>query len=397
MIRRKAGISVGSTSTSTGVDRRRRIAHIIPWPSVGGSELAQMRLARAVEGNEFTSIAFCLPNAAPVREMFEREGIPVREYEATEPSYHHPREYVRTSLALARQLRIERVDLVHFADVFAAHRGTLAAVLARVPAITHVRNSFPETPSRRDASFLLPIRRFVFVSVDAMHTFGHTVSAQRSTVLYDGISPVTPDPDGARSVRAEFSIAPDAPVIGMIARVAPQKDYPTLIRAAAILKRTHSSVCFLIVGQHSVVSTYAEHYRDMRRLIGELGLSDQFIFTDHRTDVDRFISAMDICVLSTHREGMPLVILEAMAHSKPIVATSVGGIPEAVRHGETGLLVPHGDAEALASELARLLDDRELASRLGEGGGRLVEGEFSLANFASRGRALYRSLLGPPG
>jgi glycosyltransferase involved in cell wall biosynthesis len=374
-------------------DRRRRIAHILPWPSVGGTELATLRLARAVEGDEFTSVAFCLAEAAPVRELFARESIPVVSYEAVEPSYRHPGRYLRTAIALARALRRARIDLVHFADVYAAHRSSLGALLAGVPAISQVRNSFPEKPSWRDRSFLLPVRRFVFVSAESRESFGHRVSASRATVLYDGLDPTMPPAGAGRSVREELSIDQDAPVIGMVARVAPQKDYPTLVRAAAILVQTHPTVRFMVVGQHSGVETYAEHFRAVRRLIDELGLGTHFIFTDHRSDVERFIAAMDVCVLSTHQEGLPLVILEAMAQSRPFVGTSVGGIPEIVRDGETGLLVPPADPPALARALGRLLDDRALAVRLGDGGRRMVEGEFSLASFAARGRALYRSLL----
>lgn len=374
-------------------DVRRRIAHILPWPSVGGSELATLRLARAVEGEEFTSVAFCLEAAESVRELFARDGIPVVSYKAAEPSYRRPVQYLRTSISLARALRRARVDLVHFADVYAAHRSSLGALLAGVPAISHVRNSFPEKPSLRDRSFLLPIRKFVFVSADSRDMFGHPVRPSRAALLYDGIDPTMPAAGANRSVREELSIAHDAPIIGMVARIAPQKDYPTLIRAAAILVKTHPAVRFLIVGQHSGVETYAKHYTMVRHLIDEMGLGAHFIFTDHRSDVDRFIAAMDVCVLSTHQEGLPLVILEAMAQAKPFVATSVGGVPEIVLDGETGLLVPPADPQALARALARLLSDPVLADRLGKGGRRMVEGEFSLASFAARGRALYRSLL----
>jgi glycosyltransferase involved in cell wall biosynthesis len=373
---------------------RWRIAHILPWPSAGGTELATLRLARAVEGDEFTSVAFCLPDGGPVRELFVREGIPVVSYEAAEPSYRRPRRYVRASIALARSLRRTHIDLVHFADLLAAHRGSLAGVLARVPAITHVRNSVPVI-SLRDRSFLWPIRRFVFVSAETRRTFGHRVHPSRATLLYDGVEPTMPAADSGRSVREELTIPPDAPVVGMVARVARQKDHPTLVRAAAILVATHPAVRFLIVGQHSGVDTYEQQFAVVRQLIDELGLGKHFIFTDHRDDVDRLIAAMDVCVLSTHQEGLPLAILEAMAQAKPFVGTSVGGIPEVVRDGETGLLVPRADPHALAWALARLLDDPGLAARLGRGGRRMVEGEFSLVSFAARSRALYRSLLAP--
>jgi glycosyltransferase involved in cell wall biosynthesis len=372
---------------------RRRVAHVMPWPSVGGTEHAQARLASAAEGDEFTSVAFCLRNAAPVRSLFEAAGVPVVEYDAEEPSIRRPARYLRASIDLAQSLRRAKVDLVHFADLIAAHRCSLGALLAGVPSITQVRNAFPERVSFRDGLFLRPLRRFVFVSEDARRVFGYQVSLQRSTVLYDGIQPPDVVPGEREVARAEFGIAPSQRVIGMVARVAEQKDYPTLVRAASTVVKRHPEARFMIVGQHSGVPTYADHYALVRRMIDERGLGAHFIFTDHRDDVTRLISAMDLCVLSTHQEGLPLVILEAMAQEKPFVATRVGGIPEVVRDGDTGLLVPHGDADALATALLSLLDDPSLAARLAERAKALVRGEFSLASFRQRSRALYRSLL----
>lgn len=374
---------------------RFKIAHVLPSTTgIGGTETATVRLAQAVEGDEFTSIAFCLPDAAPARELFESAAIPVFQYQATEPSYRRPSGYLRTSLSLALQLRRSRVDLVHFADVLAAHRSSLAAVMAGIPAITHVRGSFPEKLSLRDRSFLFPLRRFVFVSQESLRTFGHQVSPARATVLYDGINVHPPHPAARREVRTEFSIPSSAKVIGMVARIAPQKDFPTLVRAAALLVQAHPNIRFLMVGQHTGVAAHVEHFGRVQRLIGELGLDAHFIFTDHRSDVERFIAAMDVCVLSTHQEGFGLVIIEAMAQAKPFVGTCVGGIPEIIRQGETGLLVPHGDERALANALASLLDDPALAFRLGRAGQQLVETKFNFANFRTQSRGLYRSLLG---
>lgn len=366
----------------------------MPWPSVGGTEHAQARLARAVEGDEFTSIAFCLPDAREVADLFGQAGIPVASYEAAEPSFRHPAAYLRTSIALARKLRHERVDLVHFADVIAAHRGSLAAALARIPSVAQVRNAFPDVLSRRDQTFLAPVRRFAFVSADAQRVFGYPVAAGRGQVLYDGMDPLPPDPLARAQVRAELDIPDTTRVIGMVARVAPQKDYPTLVKAAVDVVAAHPDVRFLVVGQYSAIPTYAEHHAMVLQLLRESGLTAHFTFTDHRDDVERLISAMDVCVLSTHQEGLPLVILEAMAQSKPFIGTAVGGVPEIVRDGETGLLVPHGDAPALARAVVRLLDDTALAARLGAGGRALVKGEFSMAQFRERSRALYRSVLG---
>jgi glycosyltransferase involved in cell wall biosynthesis len=375
---------------------RRRIAHIMPWPNVGGTEHAQARLARAVEGPEFSSIAFCLRDSGAVGALFKQGGIPVLSYESAEPGFRYPRAYLRASFALARRLRWERVELVHFADIIAAHRGSLAALLAGIPSITQVRNAFPEVMSRRDRVFLAPVRHFAFVSADAWRVFGYPVKEARGSVLYDGIDPEPIDLRARAQVREELGIAPPTRLVGMVARVSAQKDFPTLVSAAQLVIAHYHDVHFIIVGQFSGVPAYAEHHATITRLIAELGLTRHFTFTDHRDDVNRVIAAMDLCVLSTHQEGLPLVILEAMAHSKPFIGTRVGGIPEIVRDGETGLLVPHADAPALAHAIGRVLEDDVLATRLSAGGLRLVNGEFSRAQFQERCRALYRAVLDKP-
>lgn len=371
----------------------RRIAHILPWPSVGGVEVATLRMAQAVEGATLTSVAFTPRGGEAVRTLFERAGLPVIEYDAPEPSYRHARSYVGASRTLAGQLRAAGADLVHCADILAAFRCGLAGVLAGVPVISHVRGRVPRI-SVRDRSFLWPVRRFVFVSAEARASFAMRLRDARATVLYDGIDPATPEPDARAAIRAELHVAAGAPVIGMVARVAPAKDYPTLIKAAATVVRAHPTALFVIVGQRSGVPEYIEHFALVSALIAEAGLTSHFVFTDHRDDVDRLIAAMDVCVLPTFAEGVPLAILEAMAQGKPVVATNVGGIPEIIDNGTTGLLVPLGDAPALARALVALLDDPELALRIGAAGRSHVGNHFGRATMASALRRLYEELCG---
>lgn len=365
----------------------------MPWPCVGGVERATARMARWTEGDEFKHIAFCLKEARPVAEMFEQEGIEVVEYEAAEPSYRHPKDYLSASSELARKLKEHRVDLMHCADLLAAHRSTLAALIARVPVISHIRGRFEEI-SRRDRSFLLPVKRFVFVSENTRQAFGHQVGAERGVVIYDGIDVKERDEHAEQSVRAEFDIPKDAKIVGMVARVAPAKDYPTLIRAAARVCALQPNVRFLIVGEHSGVEAYREHFEEVSRLIEENGLAPYFIFTDFREDVQRLTAAMDVFALSTHMEGLPLVILEAMAQGRAVVATAVGGIPEIVRHEETGLLFQHEDDEQLAAQLISLLSDEEKRERLGRAGCEFVKANFGLERFVLGMTGLYREVLG---
>jgi glycosyltransferase involved in cell wall biosynthesis len=380
---------VTKVSTSSA---RRTVAHILPFPSVGGTEHATRRIAQAVDSSRFRSIAFCLRDAEPVRAFMAAAGLPCTVYEPAVHSYTHAAAYLRASLAIAREFRRQRVDLVHCADLLAAHHAALAGRLAGVPVICHVRNRF-DTLSWRDRSFLWPVQRYVFVSRHTWQRFACDVPPARGVVVYDGIdagqTPVAADRAG---VRRELGIPDQAPVIGMMARVAPQKDFATLARAAALVLEVEPDARFVVAGDHSSPENRS-HYDCVRRDLDACNVARSFIFTGYREDVPRLLSAIDVVVLSTHWEGLPLVLIEAMAHAKPVVATSVDGIPEVVRDGETGLLFPHRDHVRFASHLIGLLRDRARATALGEAGRHLAQTCFSVDRFAAGMNDVYTRAL----
>jgi glycosyltransferase involved in cell wall biosynthesis len=369
------------------------IAHVLPFPSVGGTEHATVRIAEAVDPCRFGSIAFCLRDAEPVRALFEERGIACFAYDPPVPSYRHGVSFLRSSLALARAFRRSKADLIHCADLEAAHQVALAGWLAGVPVLCHVRNRFDEI-TRRDRSFLWPVGKFVFVSHDTWRRFGYSVGADRGLVIYDGIEEcaVTDVARDRDSVRREFNIPDHAPIIGMMARVAPQKDFATLARAAIRILEAQPETRFLVAGDYSAEKN-AAHYELVRADLEACGVAGAFVFTGLRNDVTRLMNALDVFVLSTHCEGLPLVILEAMAREKPVVATAVDGIPEVVRDGESGLLFPHEDHEALAAHAVALLRNRAWSRQLGAAGAARVRTSFSRTQFAGAMNSLYQSLI----
>ena len=372
----------------------KKIAHVLPFPAVGGTEHATLRIAKAVDASRFTSVAFHLPAAESVTQFFSAAGVPCTPYEPAVPSYRHAAHYLRASLAIARDFRRQRVDLVHCADLLAAQHAGLAGWLARIPVLCHIRNRF-DVISRRDCSFLWPVRRFVFVSRHTQRHFACRVAPSRGAVVYDGIDvlPVTTLGDDAADVRRELGIAPAAPLIGMVARVAPQKDYPTLAKAAARVLAEDPRTRFLVVGDYSSEAN-REHHARVRAILDQCGVGHAFVFTGQRQDVTRLLRAIDVFVLSTHREGLPLAVLEAMSCGKPVVATSVDGIPEIVENGRTGLLFPHQDDRQLAIHILALLGDPRMAAELGDSARRFVEAQFTTKQFASSMNEVYSQLLG---
>lgn len=371
------------------------IAHIMPWQKVGGTECATLRIAQGVEGEEFNNIAFLLPDSHAVKKMFEAEGFKTFDYQEIEPSYRHGIPFLRDSYALARKLKQHNIDLIHCSDLPAAYYAALAGRLAGIPVLCHIRNRYAEL-SRRDQSFLYSVNHFAFVSKDSWKHFAYKVPARRGSVVYDGIDvlPENISESQTESVRQQYNIPESAKIVGMVARVAIQKDYATLVRAAARVVAVEKNVRFLIVGDHSGMENYRRHYEEVKQMIAENDLASYFIFTDFQSDVVRFLDAMDIFVLSTHFEGLPLVIIEAMARAKSVIATAVDGIPEIIVAEKTGLLHEHEDDEQLAAHILALLQDEERAARLGETARETVKKDWSSERFAEDMKNLYRKILG---
>ncbi len=372
---------------------RYHIAHILPFPASGGTEMSTLRIARGLEGERFKNTAFCLKGPALSREMFESAGFDTESFDAVEPSFHRPQPFLSSSLGLARKFKQLNVNLVHCSDLLAAYYTALAGKLAGLPVLCHVRNRY-ERISRRERSFLYPVTRFVFVSRDAWDRFGFKVPAWRGSLIYDGVDAVEVDRvEAKQSVRREFRIPASAKIVGMAARVAPQKDYATLVKAAARVVSVHQDVRFLIIGDHSRDEANRQHYGEVQRLLAESGLASHFIFTGHRNDIFRLLGALDVSVLCTHIEGFGLVIAEAMTQARPVIATAVGGTPEIVIHGENGLLHEHENAEQLAAQMLTLLTDESYAARLGQAGQRFVKTNFRGERFITQMSELYCQMI----
>jgi len=377
------------------------VLHVLPFPGIGGTEIATRRVAEAVRPFGVRSAALLLKPAADLQGYLEEGGIAcLPSVRRPEPSFlHEAPTFLRTSLALARVFR--DFDLIHCADVEAAYHVAVAGRLAGKPVICHIRNRAGQI-GRRERVFVRSASHFAFVSRDTLDHFPMRLRPSRTTVLYDGIDiPPRAAPAeqaaAAHAVRSEFGLPEDAIIAAMFARVNPQKDYPTLIRAAALLREAHPALRFLIVGDNARVEVNRRHFAEVQDLARRAGVLDRFVFAGFRTDVTRLMLAADLCVLCTHFEGLPLVLIEAMAAERPCVATAVDGIPEAITDGVTGLLHRHGDAEGLAAAIASLIAVPARRASMGASARVEAERRFGHDRFARDVCALYEGLGGARG
>jgi len=190
----------------------------------------------------------------------------------------------------------------------------------------------------------------------------------------------------APNLRRRFGIPGDALVVGYVGRFVAIKDLGTLVRAFARVVAARPEAVLLLVGDGPLRA-------DVETLAAEFSLQKHVHLTGWIEDLAPLYATMDICALSSLNEGTPVALIEAMAAAKPVVATRVGGVADVVDHGRTGLLVPPGNAEALADEIVRLAADPGERSRMGVAGRQEVVGRFSTARLVDDIDAMYAKAL----
>jgi glycosyltransferase involved in cell wall biosynthesis len=216
---------------------------------------------------------------------------------------------------------------------------------------------------------------------------GFGIEARRLTVLHNPVPPfAAPPPEGVESLRRRLEIPAECLVLLSVGRFSAEKNQADLLRAAAALKRSGTPPFRL-----ALVGDGPERER-LRALSRELSLTDAVIFAGMTNDVSLYYSLADVFVLPSRSEGSPNVLLEAMASGLPVVATAVGGVPEIVRSKEQGILVPAGDAAALAGAIAQALNSRDLRESLGRSGREWVSGHHSPGAYTDSILAAYREL-----
>jgi glycosyltransferase involved in cell wall biosynthesis len=171
------------------------------------------------------------------------------------------------------------------------------------------------------------------------------------------------------TLRDEYGMEPGSRIVGVVARLEPEKGHPTLFEAWPAVLAECPDAYLLVVGEGSRRDALEEQARRLR-------IAHRVVFTGRRDDVPAVTAALDVAVLPSYREAQGLSILEAMALSRPVVASAVGGIPEMIEHGVTGLLVPPREPEPLARSIVRLLTDRPFADTIARAGHDLVHARF---------------------
>jgi glycosyltransferase involved in cell wall biosynthesis len=296
--------------------------------------------------------------------------------------------HVLAGWKIARAMRKTRCVLAHLHDGHAAGTGGRAARKADVPVrIVSRRVEFPLKDNRYSLKKYAEVDAVVAISESVREVLKKGgVPAGRIEVIPSGIDFSPFDEIKEKDfLRREFRFAEDDFLVGMVAQLEDSKGHRTLIDAARLLKYRTPKIKIVIIGSGSLELELAEQARG-------LGVNDLVFFLGFRNDVPRLLASLDAFVLTSNAEGLGTSIMDAMASRLPVVATSVGGIPEVVADGVTGILIPPRQPAELSEAIYKLFADRAFARKLGQRGFEVVHEKFSAEAMAARIADLYEKI-----
>jgi glycosyltransferase involved in cell wall biosynthesis len=365
-----------------------RVAHLVGGGDVAGGQVVALQLATGAHeaGHD---VLFVSPTEGEFLELARTAGFP------TEVADVQRTTRLAGALRLARLLRRRRVDLLHtHVHVAANVLGRLAARSGRTAVVSHlhIENHFRAARLARAPLVLLDnatarlCARLVAVSDATRRAFERQgFPARLLETVHNGVDVAALVKAPRSRLREDLQIPADRVVLAHVGPLAPVKGQREVLEALAGL----STDGVLVVFFGRDLERGGAYRRELEQLADELGLGDAVHFAGFRPDAAAALREVDALVLPSRIEGLPLAVLEAMAHAKPVVATAVGGTPEAVLDGETGLLVPPRDVPALTAALQALLEDQDLRGRLGDAGRRRVEAHFQATAMTERILQLY--------
>jgi L-malate glycosyltransferase len=357
---------------------------------VGGTERQLLSLAKGLDRSRFDLRIACLKRFGAFLPELEALGVPVVSY----PIHSlHGLHTLKELLRCARDMRRERTQILHtfnfYPNMFAIPAGRLAGVPVIIATLRDMGDLW--TPmQRRTQRWMCRMSHRVVANADAVReqavrdgydpkavcVIRNGLDLAKFSLLHDNVGQ-----------REALGLPPGVPVVAVFSRLNHQvKGIHLFLEAAARVAPLHRDARFLVVGDGPLRA-------GLEALAGRLGIGDRVRFTGYRSDIGEAMAAVSIAVIPSLSEGLSNVLLESMAASLPVIATRVGGTPEVVQHGHSGLLVPPGDPEALATAIGSLLSDPGRAAALGRAGRRRVEQLFQIGRMVGETEALYNDML----
>lgn len=368
---------------------RIKTLYTVAFMEVGGSQTHLVQVLKLIDRSRFEPMLCCLTGQGALLDAARETGVPV--FDGGMRSGFQPHQSFLAARRLASLLKRERVDVVHNYLLRANIVGTVAARLARVPAVLASKRGCHERRGMELAGAKLSnwLADRVTANAEAVRDFVHDnegCPVEKMVVIPSGVDTDRFQPLPAADYKTRLGLRPDRPVVGVVTRMRVRKGVEEFLRAMDLVRERFPGTQAAVAGE---VTLDAE----LQRLVDASGLGEDLHLLGRRSDMPEVLSAFDVFVLSSHDEGMSNAILEAMAMELSVVATDVGGTGEVVRHGQSGLLVAAKDPLPLAEAISQVLNDPSRSRAMGRLGRQIVVDGFSARSMVREMENLYVSLL----
>ncbi len=379
------------------------ILYMIGTLDRGGTEGQLMELATRLDARRFRPVVCSLSSGGPHAETLSAAGIPVRVigFRGLKRGIWNPLslpKIVKEFGELVRFVRLQRPAIVHSFLFWAYILGTYAARAAGVPTIISSRRGLGHFKAKKPHYLLLErlanrwtnllVANSEAVKQDVITQEG--VAAAKIRVVYNGIDADRYMQPHDPNLRRELGLPIGVPVVGVVANFIHYKGHRVFLDACCRLRAARPDARFLLIGDGPCRA-------ELERRTIELKLGEAVRFLGSREDIPELLAQINIAALPSMEEGFPNAVLEAMAAGIPVVASRVGGVPEAIVDGSTGFLVTPGEPEELAGSILALLNDPARAEAMGRAGRRRVVERFGITRMVEETQAIYEELLGDPG
>jgi glycosyltransferase involved in cell wall biosynthesis len=367
------------------------VLYVANATKIGGGNRVLMDLIRGLDPARYAPVLVC-PEDGPLVHWAVEQGL--SHFICQHGDWQSAAGLARRSVELLRIVLRTRAAVVHAAAPTCYRALGVAAYAARAVRVCHL--GFPPERGEIERSFLSGPDAVVGCYEGQARDLAEQISRVTPRCQVRGIpngvdtnrfmpGGIADLDDEGRKLRAGASA-----VVAILGHLSEVKGYPTFIEAAARIVQARPDTRFLAIGGETVGDGYRSTFEAR---VNALGLQDRVQFLGFRSDVPKVLRAVDVVTLPSTAEGFPLAVLEAMACGKPVIATTVGGVPEAVLEGVTGLLIQPGRPDELASAVLQLLGDPAGMARMGVEARARIERLFSARVFAQRVQALYDELL----
>ncbi len=365
-----------------------RVFHLIKSLGRGGAETLLVHGLDSADRESFEyGYGYFLPWKNQLVSELEARGAEVVEFTA-----HTQVQCLGQATAIARHLREWGADIVHCHLPVASIAGRIAAKMVGIPVVSTEHNLLQRYhPATRLGTLATWRLQDLVIAVSAevqQSIWEHVGEVVPTRVVLNGVAvdAFRRDQDAAAGVRAQWGIPQDAPVVGTVAVFRTQKRLADWLRVARQVLQVRPDAHFLLVGD-------GPERPQIETARAELGLEGRVHICGLQADVRPFLSAMDVYLMSSKFEGLPIAMLEAMSTGLPVVATSVGGIPEVIREGVEGHLAQPGEVRRLSEGLLSLLADPVRLGTVGEAARRRVEASFGMRRMQAALEDIYREVL----